>query len=130
MIELTKTSSGGKAPIFLSIHDFVQLDQAEFLHDVADNIHSTSRKPTYRLDEFSQISFLIRDEKRIPGCVIACCRLFFSNQNTRPVREILGELLASSCGFTPYHLHLLQSCCFFLMHHYCLQALSYEKGRA
>ena len=80
MVELTKISSGEKAPFFLSIHDFIQLDQAEFLHDVADNIDSTSRKPTYRLYEFSQISFhtvaryfLIRDEKRIPECVIACC---------------------------------------------------------
>ena len=99
-------------PFFLSVRDFILLDQAEFLHDVAGNIDSTSRKPTYRLHEFSQIRFhtvasciFIRNEKRISEFVIACCRLFFSNQNTRPVCEILGEIVASSCGFTSYHLH-------------------------
>ena len=52
MIGLKKISSVEKAPFLLSIRDFIQLDQAEFLHDVAGNIDSTSRKPTYCLHEF------------------------------------------------------------------------------
>ena len=66
-----------KGTLFLSIRDFDQLNQAEILHDVAGNIDSTSRKPTYRLHEFSQISFhtvarytLIRNEKKIPEFVM------------------------------------------------------------
>ena len=73
MIGLKKISSGEKAPFFLPIRDFIQLDQAEFLRDVAGNIDSTSRKPTRRLHIFWQISFhtvvryiLFRNEKRIP----------------------------------------------------------------
>ena len=42
MMELTKISSGEKAPFSLSVSDFILLDQAECLHDVAGNIDSTS----------------------------------------------------------------------------------------
>ena len=64
MIELTKISSGEKAPFFLSIRDITQFDQDEFLHDVAGNIDSKSRKPTDRLHQ--------KFANKLPHCCEIC----------------------------------------------------------